>query len=91
MSYHYDRRQKTAADEVLREGLPADRQQFIMLLERKLGWKATTFWDGIHGYIAEFDTRSHMSRLMKDDLKLLMGNPLFRWVSLSLKGSSVGM
>lgn len=92
--YNYDRRAKVAASEIPLEELPDNLKALVKRLEKLPGgWEANTVWDGIHGYIVDFELSSmHHVRFAKQTLKDLVSESDIRWVEVSQGGTvAVGM
>lgn len=85
--YSYNRQ---AASPIEVTDLPPDQQKFVKALAR-FGLKPVHVWDGIHGFIVDFEGGS--PRMTKDFLQALTRNSDFRWVEFSsMRGDiSVGM
>lgn len=83
--YSYNRQ---AASPISMEELPPVQQKIVQILVDHR-YKPTMVWDGIHGYIVEFDGSE---RFTVDLLKDLVRHPLFRWIEANSRGAiAVGM
>lgn len=81
-------RDKKGADEIDIDLLPPDRLRLV----NKIPYKPVMAWDGIHGYIVEFDRPSIQGgRFTKAFLKTLTSDPNFRWIENQRSGLAIGM
>jgi hypothetical protein len=82
---------REAASPIDLKDLPPVQQKLVKILTQH-NLKPTMAWDGIHGYIVEFDGGQGAGRFTVELLKKLVGHPLFRWIEGNhAEGISVGM
>jgi len=79
-------KEMTAASEIDLSEVPEEK----MALVKRMGLKPETAWEGLHGYIV-IAKGSGITRLDKSDLKKLVSESEFRWISPSGKGFSIGL
>lgn len=83
---------KTAVEEISLDELPGPQAKLAAVVSRKFRAKPVAAWGGVHGFIVSFSAAMPMAlRLSKDHLKLLVKDPVFRWIEGGRGEFSVGM